>query len=71
MAKFEKLSYNTLYYYQETQAPAGYKITDGEKHYFIIKNTEKEAEYTELIKEIKQDTEYAPLTGGNTFIIEN
>ena len=71
VAKFEQLSYNTLYYYQETQAPAGYKITDGAKHYFIIKNTKKEAEYTELIKKIKQDTEYAPLTGGNTFIVEN
>ncbi len=71
VAKFEKLSYNTLYYYQETQAPDGYKITDGAKHYFIIKNTEEEAEYTELIKKIKKDTEYAPLTGGNTFIVEN
>ena len=71
VAKFEKLSYNTLYYYQETQAPAGYKITDGAKHYFIIKNTKKEAEYTELIKKIKKDTNYAPLTGGNTFIVEN
>ena len=71
VAKFENLSYNTLYYYQETQAPDGYKITDGARHYFIIKNAEREEDYTELIKKIKTGTKYAPLTGGNTFIVEN
>lgn len=37
IAKFERLSFNTLYYYQENKAPEGY-IKDDTKHYFIIKD---------------------------------
>ncbi len=72
--KFEDLSLNTLYYYQEIQAPSGYKIKDADKHYFFIKNTtgeENQNKYNTLKLNIKAGTQYAELSGGQTFIIEN
>ena len=71
VAKFENLKLNTLYYYQEMEAPAGYAIKDSAKHYFVIKDTANEAGYTQLTQGIKSGTEYATLSGGNTFIVEN
>ena len=74
MVTFEKLHYNTLYYYEETTAPTGYS-RDTEKHYFIIKNIKDDAkkkEYEEL--KGKADANNITLnefTGGNTVIFEN
>ena len=74
MVTFEKLHYNTLYYYEETTAPTGYS-RDTERHYFIIKNIKddgKKKEYEEL--KGKADAKNITLnefTGGNTVIFEN
>ena len=74
MVTFEKLHYNTLYYYEETTAPTGYS-QDTERHYFIIKNIKDDAkkkEYEEL--KGKADANNITLnefTGGNTVIFEN
>ena len=74
MVTFEKLHYNTLYYYEETTAPTGYS-RDTERHYFIIKNIKDDAkkkEYEEL--KGKADANHITLnefTGGNTVIFEN
>ena len=74
MVTFEKLHYNTLYYYEETTAPTGYS-RDTERHYFIIKNIKDDAkkkEYEEL--KGKADANNITLnefTGGNTVIFEN
>ena len=74
MVTFEKLHYNTLYYYEETTAPTGYS-QDTERHYFIIKNIKDDAkkrEYEEL--KGKADAKNITLnefTGGNTVIFEN
>ncbi|MBS5646153.1 MAG: Cna B-type domain-containing protein [Lachnospiraceae bacterium] len=71
---FEKLHYNTLYYYEETTAPTGYS-RDTEKHYFIIKNIKDDAkkkEYEELKgKADANNISLNEFTGGNTVIFEN
>ena len=71
---FEKLHYNTLYYYEETTAPTGYS-RDTEKHYFIIKNVKndkKKKEYEELKgKADANNISLNEFTGGNTVIFEN
>ena len=71
---FEKLHYNTLYYYEETTAPTGYS-RDTEKHYFIIKNIKddgKKKEYEELKgKADANNISLNEFTGGNTVIFEN
>ena len=74
MVTFEKLHYNTLYYYEETTAPTGYS-RDTEKHYFIIKNIKDDAkkkEYEELKgKADEKNITLNEFTGGNTVIFEN
>ena len=73
IAKFERLSFNTLYYYQENKAPEGY-IKDDTKHYFIIKDVSSESNkkyYNDLKSKIKKDTQFADLSGGQTFIVTN
>lgn len=70
IAKFTGLSYNTLYYYQETEAPAGYKKDDA-KHYFIIKNAANEDEFNQLKKDIKESTTYGTFLDGITIPVEN
>ena len=73
MAVFENLELNQLYYYKETDAPKGYKITDDNKHYFIIKNLKDDAEkiYEKLIESVKGRITYTELSGGQTFIVVN
>ena len=73
IAKFERLSFNTLYYYQENKAPEGY-VKDDTKHYFIIKDVSSESNkkyYNDLKSKIKKDTQFADLSGGQTFIVTN
>ena len=70
IAEFNDLSFNTLYYYQETKAPDNYRIKDNSKHYFILKNSDTVTLNT-LVGNIKPGTKYAVLSGGNTFIVEN
>ena len=74
MVTFEKLHYNTLYYYEEITAPTGYS-RDTEKHYFIIKNIKDDAkkkEYEELKgKADEKNITLNEFTGGNTVIFEN
>ena len=69
-AKFTGLSYNTLYYYQETEAPSGYK-KDETKHYFIIKNAANEEEFNQLTREIQKGTAYGTYPDGLTINVEN
>ena len=69
-AKFAGLSYNTLYYYQETVAPSGYQ-KDDTKHYFIIKNEENEEGFTQLKNEIQEGTTYGTFHDGITINVEN
>ena len=67
-AKFTGLSYNTLYYYQETKAPSGYQ-KDDTKHYFIIKDAENETEFDQ--SKIKEGTTYGTYPDGLTINVEN
>ena len=72
-AKFESLKLNTLYYYKETEAPTGYQ-GDTAKKYFVIQSLKNDAEknaFNTLILSIKEDTKYAVISGGNTFLLEN
>lgn len=73
-AEFDGLELNNLYYYQETEAPENYQITDGSKNYFIIadkSSNERINDFNNLTTSIKSGTDFKVLNGGNTFIIEN
>ncbi|MGN8705652.1 Cna B-type domain-containing protein [Bacillota bacterium HCP3S3_E9] len=72
-AKFENLQLNTLYYYQETEAPTGYQ-GDMDRKYFVIQSLKNDGEknaFNTLISSIKEGTKYAVISGGNTFLLEN
>ena len=72
---FSELSYNTLYYYQETKAPDGYKITDKNKHYFVISNlegTERQNEYDILCNKLETaQISFVTFQGANTITVSN
>lgn len=65
---FEKLKYNTVYYYQEVKAPDGYK-KDTDKHYFIIKGSSYQNIYDSLPDEVK--AKIKTYIGGNNVLVSN
>lgn len=65
---FEKLKYDTVYYYQEVKAPDGYK-KDTDKHYFIIKGNSYQSIYDSLPDEVK--AKIKTYIGGNNVLVSN
>lgn len=65
---FEKLSYDTVYYYQEIKAPDGY-AKDNTKHYFIIKGNNYQEAYNNIPNEIKSVIK--TYVGGNNVLVSN
>lgn len=71
---FTELSFDTVYYYQETSAPSGY-IVDPAKYFFIIKNTEGSGQdYVEAVNQFSKSfpgETLKTIPGGNKFTVTN
>lgn len=67
---FERLNYDTVYYYQEVKAPNGY-TKDTDKHYFIIRGDNYQNFYNSIPDDVKAKIKITTYIGGNNVLVSN